>query len=191
MNSGSQSQKFPLAIRALHWSMALLIIGLLASGLIMSDIPLKAPDKWDMYPWHRALGVVAFVLVLARIWIRFRKRAQMPELPQTLPAHERFGAKAAQVFLYAALIAIPVVGYISSSAVPEFPGIPPLLNIWFFGAELPLLPIERNYDITKLFIDIHAYVAYTMIAVLLAHIAGALKHRFFDKPENDVLSKMM
>jgi len=182
-------KKFSFCMRLLHWSMALLIIGLMALGLYMASIPLNSPDKFALYHWHRAFGVVAFLLALIRLWVRVR--SQMPEMPTTLPMHERVAAKAAQFILYGFMLSIPVVGYIASSAVPEFPGVPPLNSIWFFGTELPLFPIEKDYNTTKFLITIHKYLAYGMIAVLFAHIAGALKHRFFDRPENDVLAKMI
>jgi cytochrome b561 len=89
------------------------------------------------------------------------------------------------------MLTLPVLGYIASSAVPEFPGVPPLNSIWFFGGELPLFPVEKNYDTTKFLISIHSYLGYGLIAVVIAHLGGALKHRLLDRPENDVLSKML
>lgn len=68
---------------------------------------------------------------------------------------------------------------------------PSLNSIWFFGLELPLFPVEKNYDTTKLFITVHKYLGYALIAVLIAHVGGAIKHRLFDRPENDVLSRML
>ena len=59
----SQSQKFPLPLRALHWLMALLVIGLLGLGVYIADLPLADPDKFDLYPMHRAFGVLVFFLV--------------------------------------------------------------------------------------------------------------------------------
>lgn len=189
MNQITSVKKFSLSMRLLHWSMALLIIGLMALGLYMASIPLESPDKFALYHWHRAFGVLAFILVLIRLWVKVRN--QMPEMPSTLPWYEHLAAKAAQFILYGFMLSIPVVGYIASSAVPDFPGVPPLNSIWFFGFELPLFPVEKDYNTTKFLITIHKYLAYGMITVLFAHIAGALKHRFFDQPENDVLSKMI
>jgi hypothetical protein len=45
--------------------------------------------------------------------------------------------------LYFAILAMPVLGYIASSAVPEFPGVPAINSIWFFSLEIPLCPIEK------------------------------------------------
>lgn len=181
--------KFPASMRLLHWLMASLIIGLLAIGILMADIPLDSPDKFDLYPWHRAFGILAFVLVIIRLIVRFR--SSVPAPPAGIKWYERRAAQGAQIVLYGGMLILPPLGYCASSAVPEFPGIPVLNSIWFFGLELPRLPMEKNYDTMKFFITIHKYVGYAMIAVIFAHVAGALKHRYFDKPENDVLSQMM
>ena len=56
------------------------------------------------------------------------------------------------------------------------------------------IPVGRNELPDMRFkndMNIHKYVGYTMAAIIVAHAGGALKHRFFDKPENDVLSKML
>ena len=155
----------------------------------MASIPLESPDKFDLYHWHRALGVVALIFVILRLVIR--KSSKIPKIPDGIPRRERFAAKSAQVVLYCLMFALPALGYIASSAIPEFPGVPPINSIWFFGLELPLFPVEKNYDTTKFFIGIHEYLAYGLIAVVVVHLTGALKHRLFDKPENDVLSKML
>jgi len=182
-------QKFTGPMRLLHWSMAGLLMGLLVAGVYMAQIPMTAPDKFDIYPWHRAFGVVAFAGVIIRLIVRFS--SPVPMILGGIPWYERRAAQGAQIFLYTAMLVMPPLGYIASSAVPEFPGIPVLHSIWFFGAELPLFPIEKNYDTTKFLITIHMYVGYAMIAVIAAHVGGALKHRFFDAPENDALSKMI
>ena len=176
-------------MRVLHWTMAMLLIGMLAFGPYIHKIPLDNPRKFDLYHWHRAFGVLAFALVIIRLIVRFR--STKPELPANLPWYEQTAAKTAQILLYLAMLTMPIMGYVASSAVPEFPGIPSLNSIWFFGAELPLFPIAKNYDTTVFYITIHKYIGYTMIAIICAHAAGALKHRFFDKPEHDVLSKMI
>jgi len=161
---------------------------MLALVLYIHSIPLDDPNKFDLYHWHRAFGVSAFALVIVRLLIRLGSRT--PQLPATIPWYERTAAKVAQILLYVAMLAMPILGYIASSAVPELPGVPPLNSIWFFGLELPLFPIEKDYDSTVFYITIHKYVGYAMIAIICAHAAGALKHRFFDRPENDVLSTM-
>lgn len=176
-------------MRLLHWFIVALLIGMLASGIYIHQIPLKDPGKFDLHHWHRAFGVLAFASVITRLIVR--QFAQVSAMPPGIPWYERRAAKIAQILLYMAMLAMPLLGYIASSAAPDFPGAPPIHSIWFFGLGLPLFPVAKNYDTTVFFITLHKYVGYTMIAVIAAHVAGALKHRFLDKPENDVLSKMI
>ena len=57
--------------KSLHWIMAVLIIGLLALGFYMQDLPLS-PEKLKLYSWHKWAGVTAFLLVLVRLAWRAR-----------------------------------------------------------------------------------------------------------------------
>ena len=189
--SKETSKKFPITIRILHWTMALLIFGLIGLGVYMAGLPLDDPSKMGLYKWHRAFGVLVLVLTVFRIGVKWKQRSQIPQLPSTLPNYEKTLAQSVQYFIYLFLITIVVTGYVASSALPEFPGIPPLNSIWFFFTDLPLAPVEKNYDTTKLVIGIHKILAYAFCLTLGLHILGALKHRFFDQPEHDVLKTML
>ena len=192
MNNQKQViHKFPLSIRLLHWTMAFLIFGLIALGFYMASLPLEDPNKMELYKWHRAFGVLVIILTIARLFIKRNKKDRLPELPKTLPKYEKILAKSVQYFIYLFLVSIVITGYVASSAVPEFPGIPPLNSIWFFFTELPLAPVEKNYDTTVFVIGIHKILAYVFCITLGLHILGALKHRFFDKPEHDVIKTMV
>lgn len=191
MQHDTQTKKFPLPMRLLHWLMALVLIPTTIVGIYMAGIPFEAENKFDYYHWHRAFGMLAMALILVRMVIRFKHRQNLPQLPNSLPWYERLAANLVQIVLYVLMLAIPLFGYIATSALPAFPGLPELTSIWFFGFELPLFPVEKDYDITKLTIAIHKYMGYLLIAALVAHIGGALKHKFFDKPEHDVLKTML
>jgi len=68
----------PIA-KGLHWLMAVLILGLLALGLYMSDLPLS-PQKLQLYSWHKWAGVTVFLLVWLRLAWRVTHRP--PALPE-------------------------------------------------------------------------------------------------------------
>ena len=55
--------------QALHWLMAVLLIGLLSLGFYMADLPLS-PDKLQLYAWHKWTGVTVFLLVWLRLFWR-------------------------------------------------------------------------------------------------------------------------
>ena len=48
--------------KGLHWLMAVMIIGLLALGIYMQELPLS-PQKLELYSWHKWAGVTVFLLV--------------------------------------------------------------------------------------------------------------------------------
>jgi cytochrome b561 len=53
-----------------------------------------------------------------------------------------------------------------------------------------LLP--KNDARFAVFQALHRYLAYTLLALVVLHILGALKHRFLGKSrDNDVLSRMI
>ena len=61
--------------KGLHWLMAVCIVGLMAVGLIMKDLPLS-PEKIQLYSWHKWAGVSVFVLVWLRLLWRVRALAR-------------------------------------------------------------------------------------------------------------------
>jgi cytochrome b len=58
--------RYTRTAKTLHWLMAVLILGLLALGFYMQDLPLS-PQKLQLYSWHKWAGVTVFLLVLFRL----------------------------------------------------------------------------------------------------------------------------
>lgn len=105
-------------MRILHWLMALILLCTLVMGLYMASIPIESPNKFDLYHWHRALGVLAFVLVIIRLITRLN--ANTPPTPVGLPAHEKLGSTLL-IGHYMLMFALPLTGYIASSLYLSFP----------------------------------------------------------------------
>lgn len=110
--------RFPIAMRIMHWGVAVLVLGLLVLGIYMADLPLEAPDKFDLYPIHRAVGIFVFILVFVRLVIRLR--SSVPEMPATIPEPARIAAKSAQVFFYVALMVIRFSATLRRRPFPNF-----------------------------------------------------------------------
>ncbi len=174
--------KYPASIRAIHWLSALLITGLLTLGIYMTPFQVdNMAFSEELYFWHKSFGVLAFLIVLLRLINR--RRHNLPELPQTMPKHEKLAAKIAHKSLYALLIIVPILGYVQSCTY-EFSS-----GVHFFGILLPEL-FEDNKSVFETVNLLHKAASYTLIVLIFAHVAGALKHRFFDK-ENDVLNRII
>ena len=176
----NDSQKYPVLMRVIHWLMAIGMLGLIASGWFMEDLDKSVSYKYDIYFWHKSFGVVALFAVALRILVRLT--STIPALPDTLPGHEIKLAHLAHFLLYAMMIAVPLSGFLMS----DYGGHPvPLFN-W---ATFELL--EDNEYWGSIFWEIHTTIPYIFLGIIVVHILGALKHRFFDKPENDVLKRML
>ncbi len=164
--------------KALHWLMAILLFGLLALGFYMHDLPLS-PDKLKLYSWHKWAGVTAFLLLVIRLFWRLTHRP--PALPDSMPKTMQFAAHAGHLLLYGLMIAIPLTGWLMSSAKG--------FQTVYFG----LLPIpdllEKNKEIGDLLALVHKSLNLLFVAVLAGHIGAALKHHFIDK--DDILTRML
>ena len=176
--------KYPLTIRILHWTMALIILGMIGAGWLMVEMDEHIPAKFDiLYPYHKSFGMLILFLVLVRLVTRLR--ASTPPLPKGLAAWEGKAAKVAHVGLYTLMVVVPCMGYAMSSSYTQSDG------VFFFGVNLPEL-LPKNDARFEVFQALHKYLAFTLLGLIVLHVLGALKHRFFEKDrENDVLSRMI
>ncbi len=162
----------------LHWLVALLILTALPLGLTMTEMPLS-PQKLKFYAWHKWLGVTVFGLVVLRL--AWRAVHPPPPLPESVPAWQRSAAHALHWALYALMLVIPLAGWLMSSAKG------------FQTVYLGVLPIPdllpKNEALGERLADVHAWLAYALIALLVVHVAAALKHHFIDR--DDVLRRML
>lgn len=164
--------------KALHWLMAILLFGLLALGFYMHDLPLS-PDKLKLYSWHKWAGVTAFLLVGFRLLWRLAHRP--PALPESMPKLMQFAAHAGHLMLYLLMIAIPLTGWLMSSAKG-------FQTVYFGVLPIPDL-LDKNKEVGDLLALVHKSLNLLFIAVLAGHIGAALKHHFIDK--DDILTRML
>lgn len=160
-----------------HWAIALLILGVIIVGLYMTSIS-YSPEKLELYARHKSFGLV--VLWLAGLRILWLIITRPPKAHSDHQGWERILAKLAHVFLYVAMIGMPLSGWLMSSA-GDYP-------VPFFGIQMPDL-IGKNPSAAGFFHDVHEIIGYLLIAVIGLHAAGALKHHFFDA--DDTLERMM
>lgn len=80
---------------------AVLILGVLWAGWHMTGMEDQAPEKFELYyPWHKTFGVLAFLVVLAQLVIRWRQ-PRLPEPPRSLAAYEQALSKLVHRATYA------------------------------------------------------------------------------------------
>lgn len=155
--------RYPLSARLLHWAMAALLLSQLGLGVSMVD-------RWQAWTTpamqlHKAFGVLALLLVLLRLANRLRFRA--PPLPRSIPALQRALARASHWALYALMLALPLTGWAMHGAA----GLP--VRIGGF-----VLPALMHADLARygLLRELHAWLAYGLLALVLVHAGAALYH---------------
>ena len=173
-----ENQNYTSTAKALHWLMAALLFGLLALGFYMSDLPLS-PNKLKFYSWHKWAGVTAFLLLAFRLLWRITHRP--PALPDSMPKLMQFAAHAGHLALYGLMIAIPISGWLMSSAKG-------FQTVYFGILPIPDL-LDKNKELGNLLAIVHESLNFLFIAVLAGHIGAALKHHFIDK--DDILTRML
>lgn len=178
----SGTQRYPGSLRALHWTMFVLVAAQLAVGLYMHELPDEAPLKFELFKLHAGSGVVLLALIALRILLRVSSRT--PGRPSGLSPLEWTLARVGHFLLYCCLVVMPVTGYLMTAAYPESSGIP------FFGIELPPV-IGHDKALSELLGEIHEICAFTLMALVVLHVAAALKHRFFDAAGSDFLRRII
>ncbi len=169
---------FGIIAISFHWLMAIIMIGLVILGLYMTDLPVSL-EKLKLFGWHKEFGLL--ILFLAMFRIVWRIGNITPLLPLTMQAWEKLAAHAAHWAFYFFMFALPITGWLLTSAAGLQPS--------FFGLfTLPVL-IAPNHDLQHLFAEIHEWLAYGLIATFFAHVGAALKHHFINK--DDILKRIL
>ncbi|QPT39784.1 Cytochrome b561 homolog 2 [Oligella ureolytica] len=162
----------------LHWLVGLGILGTLGLGLYMVDLPFS-PAKLQIYSWHKWAGMTLLFLAVVRLAWRLSHPA--PALPDTMGPLSRLAAHAGHWVLYILMLAIPLSGWLMSSAQG-------FSVVWFGVLPLPDL-VAKNLELGEWLNSIHLILNYTLIATLIGHIGAALHHHFIKK--DTVMSRML
>lgn len=158
--------RFPLTIRLLHWGMAVLILAMLFIGVAM--LSTAGPAYAALLSLHRPLGAILFILVVIRLTLRLQTRT--PPLPREMSSLQKAVAKGSHVLLYAAMIAMPLIGWAMLSAG----GYPVKLGPSF--SLPPLVPQDlRLFGLLRM---AHTLIAFAFFALILGHLSAALIHAF-------------
>jgi cytochrome b561 len=152
---------------SLHWAIALLIFAAFPLGLYMHNLPLS-PDKLKLFSYHKWIGITALTLAVVRVAWRVNHR--FPGLPTIMPRWERFSALAMHNLLYALILAVPLSGWLMSSATG-------FQTVWFGVLPLPDL-IGKDKELGHLLLELHQALNFLLITLVGGHIAAALKHHF-------------
>jgi cytochrome b561 len=172
------SETWGWGAKALHWIGALAILLLLGHGWWMTHLAPRGPDRLAHYAGHAALGYDFLVLVVLRVLWRWMN--PVPALPADSKPWEIWLAHLGHIGLYALMLVTTVLGWALAGTMRT----PMQKDI--AGLTFPTIVADKTLHGSLE--DWHKIAAYLLAALVLLHIAGALRHHFVKK--NDVLRRM-
>jgi len=162
--------------RTLHWLTALLVAMQFVIGWTMPDVH-KDTQPANLIAWHLGVGATLVAVMAIRVIWRLTHWPTPDELPRLLSVVSHI----THVLLYAALVLVPLLGWINASSrgwtvrllgVVPYPALSETGSA--FGHEMG---------------DVHGILAWVLFALIGLHVVAALFHRFVLK--DDVLQRML
>ena len=162
----------------LHWLIALLIVLNFVLAWVADEMP--RAEKMEIMASHKAFGLSILALTLIRIVWRFIHRP--PPFSSALSAWEIALARVTHFMFYFLMLFMPLSGWgmVSGSGRPIS---------WFGLFDVPALPVGSDKVVGGVFHESHETLAFVMLGLLALHVAGALKHRIFDR--DDTMARMI
>jgi cytochrome b561 len=161
--SRARASRYQPVLVALHWVLALMIIGLLCLGFfVLADMPNTDPKKLDILVWHMAGGMFVLVLMIVRFIIRMR--SARPETATTgSPLLDRL-ASIAHYGLYGVVFLMIASGWSTGWLISGV--------FQRHGETLP-----DTFAVFPTF-QAHAVLAALLAILIATHIVAALYHQF-------------
>jgi len=160
-----------------HWLILALLIVAWYLGDSLADSTDESKATLVGYLVHMAAGISVLVLVLSQLLFRYRDGTP-PKLDDK-PVFQA-AARGVQHLMYAVLLLLPFSGIMTviTSATGK------ALLAW----DASMLPKEHGYH--NVFAhEVHELMVNVLIALVVIHILGALKHQFMMK--DNLLERMM
>jgi len=170
--------RYGAVAQAFHWVIAALIVTQFALAHLAVDLPVGA-RKLDLLTRHKSFGMTVLMLTILRLLWRLNNPP--PALPPAMTSRERLAARSTHIAFYVLLSAMPLTGWMMSSAKNYSVS-------WFGLFTWPNL-IGRSQSAFKLLQTTHHALSDVLFAIAVLHILAALKHHFWDK--DDVLLRML
>ena len=178
--------RFGGVAQALHWLIAALIVVQYvliryahAAEEARKTHPIAALEQLAWLARHKSVGLT--VLVLAIVRLGWRLAAPPPPFPAQMPRWQVVAARTTHWAFYVLLFALPLSGWLMSSA-----GNHPVS--WFNLVQLPDF-VAPNKPLEHFLHEFHELAFDGLFALAIVHVGAALKHHFVDR--DDVLMRML
>ena len=160
--SRAVASRYQPVLVALHWLVALLIIGLLCLGFfVLANMPNTDPRKLDILVWHMTGGMFVLVLMIPRLIIRIRSARPAPAATGS-PLLDRL-APIAHGALYVIVFLMIATGWTTGWLISDV-----------FQPNGGALP--DSFAVFPSF-RAHAVLAVLLTVLIAAHVAAALYHQ--------------
>lgn len=184
MTLTNSARHYGAVARSLHWLTALLILASIGLGLYADSLPAEGAEalaaKVQAFSIHKTLGIAAFGAAVLRILWALSQPRPAPIHPERRA--ETFAADLVHWALYAAMILMPLSGWVHHAALEGFAPI-----LWPLGQGLPFVP--KSETVAEAAGSLHWLMSKLLIASVVLHVAGALKHALIDR--DGTLSRML
>lgn len=199
------SEGWTRTARWLHWGTALAVLVEVPAGFAMAWTYLDgvrggllAGLHLRSSQVHHTLGLLLLASVILRLCWRWRHPT--PALPAQTSRRGALAARGVQALLYGLLLLLPLTGWAALSALGSGAGYS-APQLWFFthdgfgpGGMIPHIITPRLWNAPGivgygLFAKTHVTMVWAGGALLVLHIAGAVKHHFIDR--DGVLKRML
>lgn len=184
--------RYGLVAQGLHWAIALLFLGCYASVYYRHWFTtVETPKNLWALDVHLAFGITIAAFVVLRLIWKFVNRGR----PRSLTGGrqvENLAARAAHIFLYFAMIVMPVTGYLGTERDSNLFGllpVPQFGNTDLFATTSVLTGVTWS-ELERVVDGIHVFIGGSLLWVLIGiHAAAALYHHFIRR--DAVLSRMV
>ena len=178
MNFRNTTRAWGVVSKTFHWLIVLLIITQWVIAERADDLP-NGLAKLQTLALHKSIGMTVFMLAIIRLVWRWAN--PVPTLEGLAKGWERVAAGFSHVALYALIFAMPISGWLMSSAHAYSVS-------WFHIFQLPDL-MQPNHELAEQLEDLHKLLFKVLVGVAVLHALGALKHHVIDR--NTVLKRML
>ncbi len=175
-NTGSRYGSLSITM---HWLMLLLLVSVYVSINLHDLAPKGSELRAAFKTWHFMLGLSVFLLLGARLAIRFLS-GPAPRIEPPAGRRQLAAARAMHLVLYAFMIAMPLLGWLALSAGGK--------PIPFFGLELPAL-IGPSKGMASTFKEVHETIGTIGYYLIGLHALAALIHHYIMR--DDTLARML
>lgn len=167
MKLRNSTEEYGLVSRLLHWTIAAGVLGMIVLGTRIAAMEPSLSNLW-LYGVHKSIGLSLLALVLIRLL--WHQASPVPRPFGPPGTWQMRTARMVHGLLYVTMIAIPLSGWVASSAtgietvvfgtlvVPSIAPPSEFISIWGFA--------------------VHGALWKVLVLLLALHVAGALRHGF-------------